>query len=78
MSEEVETLGEAPPLLNDLLPRTVKSFMQFSYSVTPRPPRVSGSIPGLAAILSHTKNDVSLFCALHWSLATWHAVCDNL
>ena len=44
MSEEVKTLGEAPPPLNDLLPRTVKSFMQFSYSVTP-PPRVSGSAP---------------------------------
>ena len=43
MSEEVETLGEAPPPLNNLLPRTVKSFMQFSYSVTPPPPRVSGS-----------------------------------
>ena len=26
MSEEVETLGEAPPPLNDLLPRTVKKF----------------------------------------------------
>ena len=35
MSEEVETLGKIPPPLNDLLPRTVKSFMQFSYSVTP-------------------------------------------
>ena len=35
MSEEVETLGEAPPPLNDLdlLPRTVKSFMQFPYSI---------------------------------------------
>ena len=47
MSEEVETLGEALPLLNDRLPRTVKKlmiYMQFSYSVTP-PPRVSGSAP---------------------------------
>ena len=38
MSEEVETLGKAPPPFNDLLPRTVKSFMQFFYSVTPPPP----------------------------------------
>ena len=45
MSEEVETLGEAPPPLNDRLPRTV-NIMQFSYSVTP-PPRVSGSASGL-------------------------------
>ena len=37
MSEEVETLRKALPPLNDLLPRTVKSFMQFSYSVTPLP-----------------------------------------
>ena len=33
MSEEVKTLGEAPPPLNDLLPRTVKN-----YSVTHPPP----------------------------------------
>ena len=33
-----ETLEEAPPPLNDLLPRTVKSFVQFSYSVIPPPP----------------------------------------
>ena len=39
MSEEVETLGEAPPPLNDL-PRTIKSFMQFSYSVTPPLPEL--------------------------------------
>ena len=38
VSEEVETLGEALPLLN-------KGYMQFSFSVTP-PPRVSGSAPG--------------------------------
>ena len=43
MPEEVETMGEAPPPLNDLLPRTVKSFMQFEFLP---PPRVSGSAPG--------------------------------
>ena len=43
MSAEVETLGEAltPLKFNDLLRRIVKSFMQYSYSVTP--PRVPGS-----------------------------------
>ena len=41
MSAEVETLGEALTPLNDLLRRIVKSFMQYSYSVTP--PRVPGS-----------------------------------
>ena len=44
MSEEVETLGEAAPPLNDLS-RTVKSFMKFSNSVIP-PPQISGSAPG--------------------------------
>ena len=45
VSEEVENLGEAPPLINCRLPRTVKNiYIQFSYSVTP-PPRVSGSTP---------------------------------
>ena len=46
VSEEVKTLGEAPPLLNYRLPRTVKNYDIYavSYSVTP-PPRVSGSAP---------------------------------
>ena len=44
MSEKVEALGEAPPPLNDLLPRTVKIFMhfpplpEFLYCKTPPPP----------------------------------------
>ena len=47
--EEVETLGEAPPLLNYRLPKTVENYdnqiyIQFSYSMTP-PPRVSESAP---------------------------------
>ena len=51
VSEEAENLGEAPPLINCQLPRTVKNiYMQFSYSVTP-PPRVSGSAPGACIML---------------------------
>ena len=37
VSEEVKTLGEAPPLLNYRLPNYQK-LMQFSYSVTPPSP----------------------------------------
>ena len=58
MSEEVETLRKALPPLNDLLPRTVKSFMQFSYSVTPLPefldpPLLSEKPPPPATALSY-------------------------
>ena len=46
MSEEVETLGEAPlPLMINYQGQPkLNDYMQFSYSVTP-PPRVSGSSP---------------------------------
>ena len=56
--EEVETLGEAPPPLNNRLPiqgqsKTNEIYAVFLYSVTPppppppgpAPPRVSGSAP---------------------------------
>ena len=63
VSEEVKTLGEAPPSLNDQLPRTVKKIMIYGvfHSVTPRP-RVSGSAPssiaGKRVMVRMTRNTI--------------------
>ena len=46
VSEEVETLGEALPLLLTTKgSQKLMIYMQFSFSTTP-PPQVSGSAPG--------------------------------
>ena len=46
MSEEVETLGEAPPLFNYRLPRRVENYDIYAVFIfRDPPPRVSESAP---------------------------------